>query len=243
MKAYRLEGSIYSGRPTEELLTVQEILSPISADDSSLVRCIGLNYKDHAAEVKMAIPTVPTLFIKPRTAIAGPGPIPIPKIAQGTTDYEGELAFVLSKDAKNIKASEWRDYVLGFTVCNDVSAREEQFKTTQWCFSKGFDGSCTLGPILLSAADIDPNNLKIKTIHNGTVRQDGSTANFIFNVGEVLEFLSQGTTLEKGSVIITGTPAGVGVSCSPRVILVDGDDITVGIEGIGTLVNQIQYDK
>ncbi|GAD93501.1 hypothetical protein PVAR5_2112 [Paecilomyces variotii No. 5] len=236
-----IHGSIFDGVVTEKTLQVARLLSPIGIEDVSIIRCLGLNYRDHAREANMAIPDVPVLFIKPRTALNGPYPakINVPKIAQdGSSDYEAELSVILSKSGRDIPESEAMDYVLGYTCSNDVSARTQQFKNSQWCFSKGFDGSCPLGPVLVSQSVLsDPHNLQIKAIHNGSVVQNSNTREMIFNIPSLISFLSQGTTLEKGTVIMTGTGPGIGAMRNPKVVLNDNDDMRVEIEQIGTLVN------
>jgi 2-keto-4-pentenoate hydratase/2-oxohepta-3-ene-1,7-dioic acid hydratase in catechol pathway len=176
----------------------KQLLAPIGIEEVPIIRCMGLNYRDHAKEANMPIPDVPVLFIKPRTALNGPHPakINVPKFAQdGSSDYEAELSIILSKSGRDIPESEAMDYVLGYTCSNDVSARTQQFKNSQWCFSKGkngitwgsfilyvtnaetgLDGSCPLGPVLVSSAAIgNPHNLSIKAIHNGSVVQDSNT--------------------------------------------------------------------
>lgn len=211
----------------------------------------------------MPIPTHPVLFIKPRQALSGPYPakISVPKIAQdGTSDYEGELTIIIKKDGRDIPKEKALDYVLGYTCGNDVSARTEQFRNSQWSFSKGFDSSAPIGPVLVATDQIkDPQNLRIKAIHNGDVVQDSSTKELIFGIEEAISFLSQGTTLERGCVIMTGTPPGIGAMRNPKVVLNHGDDMRVEIEGIGkcllntrmnlrsdvsqgTLINEIYYE-
>jgi 2-keto-4-pentenoate hydratase/2-oxohepta-3-ene-1,7-dioic acid hydratase in catechol pathway len=189
------------------LLSKIQLLSPIGMEDVPIIRCMGLNYRDHAKEANMPIPDVPVLFIKPRTALNGPHPakINVPKLAQdGTSDYEAELSVVLSKSGRDIPEAEALNYVLGYTCSNDVSARTQQFRNSQWSFSKGdkilssyltlfsccfqprymmlntnqtgFDGSCPLGPILVSPSGVgDPHALRIKAIHNGNIVQDSNT--------------------------------------------------------------------
>ncbi|RHZ50598.1 fumarylacetoacetate hydrolase family protein [Aspergillus thermomutatus] len=240
-----IRGSIFDGVVTDETLHVSRLLSPVDMETVPLIRCLGLNYRDHAREANMPIPHEPVLFIKPRTALNGPYPakIPVPKIAQdGSSDYEAELSLIMSKAGRDVPESEAMDYVLGYTCSNDVSARTQQFKNSQWCFSKGFDGSCPLGPVLVSPSEIDPHQLAIKAIHNGTVVQDSNTREMIFNIPQIISFLSQGTTLERGTVIMTGTGPGIGAMRNPKVVLKHGDDMRVEIEGIGTLVNQVHYE-
>ncbi|KAJ5554554.1 hypothetical protein N7513_004513 [Penicillium frequentans] len=244
--AKEIKGSIFDGVVQDKVLTVARILAPISIDEVPIIRCMGLNYRDHALEANMPIPDVPVLFIKPRTALNGPHPakINVPKIAQdGTSDYEAELTIILSKDGKDIPEEDAMDYVLGYTSSNDVSARAQQWKNSQWSFAKGFDFSCPIGPILVSPSAIkDPHQLSIKAIHNGNTVQDSNTREMIFTIPQIISFLSQGTTLEKGTIIMTGTGPGIGAMRDPKVVLNHGDDIRVEIEKIGTLVNTVHYE-
>ncbi|ODM22993.1 hypothetical protein SI65_00582 [Aspergillus cristatus] len=238
-------GSIFDGTVTDKRLQVAQLLSPIEMENVPIIRCMGLNYRDHAREANMPIPDVPVLFIKPRTALNGPYPakINVPKIAQdGSSDYEAELSFIIGKSGRDIPESEAMNHVLGFTASNDVSARTQQFKNSQWSFSKGFDGSCPLGPVLVAPSVIDPHKLDIKAIHNGSVVQDSNTREMIFDIPKTISFLSQGTTLERGTVIMTGTGPGIGAMRDPKVVLNDGDDMRVAIENIGTLVNKVYYE-
>ncbi|PGH14876.1 hypothetical protein AJ79_02738 [Helicocarpus griseus UAMH5409] len=244
--AQLIQGSAFDGSTTNKILHVATLLSPIGTEEVPIVRCMGLNYRDHAREANMPIPDVPVLFIKPRTTINGPYPakINVPKIAQdGSSDYEAELSFILSKSGRDIPESEAMDYVLGYTCSNDVSARTQQFKNSQWCFSKGFDGSCPLGPVLVSPCAIpDPHKLQIQAIHNEQVVQDSNTGEMIFTIAQIISFLSQGTTLERGTVIMTGTGPGIGAMRDPKIVLKHEDDMRVKIENIGTLVNKVYYE-
>lgn len=185
----------------------------------------------------MPIPTHPVLFIKPRQAISGPYPqkITVPKIAQdSTSDYEAELTIIIGKTGRDIPKENAMEYVLGYTCGNDVSARTEQFRNSQWSFSKGFDGSAPIGPVLVAEDQIpDHRNLRIKAIHNGNVVQDSSSKELIFDIPAMIEYLSSGTTLERGCVIMTGTPPGIGAMRNPKVVLNHGDDMRVEIEHIG----------
>jgi len=204
-----------------------------------------LNYADHAAEANLPKPPVPVLFYKPVSSLIGPlSPITVPLVAQPVAehlpDYEAELTIVIGKPAKNVKESEALDYVLGYTAGNDMSFRKHQMTTSQWNFSKGFDDTTPFGPTIVSAKAIpDPQKLGLKTEVNGKVLQNGTTANQIFTVKQTVAFLSQGTTLEPGSIIMTGTPAGVGFVRKPAVYLKDGDEVRVWIDGIGTLINKV----
>ncbi|KAL3442836.1 hypothetical protein BJX65DRAFT_298735 [Aspergillus insuetus] len=246
VEVFRIEGSIYAGEVTEEVLHVQRLLSPIDPEGCSYIRCIGLNYKKHAQEAKMQIPKVPALFTKPRTAIADPFPatVRIPKVAQdGTSDYEAELVAVIGKRARDVSAQEASEYILGYTAGNDISARTAQLESPFPTFSKGLDSSCPIGPVLVSANSIsNPQSLSVKSILNGETMQDGNTSDMIFSVYELVAYLSQGTTLEPGTILLTGTPEGIGYFRSPRVFLDDGDDMRVSIGSIGTLINKIEYE-
>ncbi|KAL2835875.1 hypothetical protein BJY01DRAFT_238550 [Aspergillus pseudoustus] len=243
---YVIDGTIFDGRVTEQVLHVQSLLSPVSKEECSYIRCLGLNYTDHAKEANLPLPKAPILFTKPRTALAGPYPaaINVPQCAQdGTSDYEAELCLVIGKSGRDIPEENALDHVLGYTASNDVSARTLQLLTAQWSFSKGLDGSCPIGPVLVAASIIpDPQTLSIKAIYNGVTVQDGHTKDMIFSIKKQIAYLSQGTTLEAGTIILTGTPAGIGYFKEPRVVLQDGDEISVEIEKIGTLVSKVRYD-
>ncbi|KAL4940765.1 hypothetical protein BDV06DRAFT_213218 [Aspergillus oleicola] len=236
------------GQKTDKTETVGKLLSPLAQSEVGTIRCIGLNYTSHAREMSLDIPTVPTLFMKPDTSLADPFPTSstiLPKITQidGTGDYESEMAIVLGKDAKNVPETEALEYVLGYTASNDVSSRTSQMNQSQWCFSKGFDGACPLGPVLVSANTIrDVSKLSIRGLKNGVVMQEATPlTDLIFSVEKLVSFLSQGTTLRAGTVILTGTPPGVGAAKSPKEFLVPGDEFHVKISGgVGTLVSRFE---
>ncbi|EXK89427.1 hypothetical protein FOQG_07532 [Fusarium oxysporum f. sp. raphani 54005] len=247
--------NVFSGRSvlspgsrTDRTESVERLLSPLAQEEVGTIRCIGLNYVQHAKEVNMDIPTIPTLFLKPNTALGDPWPAPtlLPKITQndGSGDYESELAVVIGKAAKNVSEENAMDYVLGFTAANDVSSRVSQLNQSQWCFSKGFDGACPIGPTLVSTSEIpDPSKLHIRGLKNGKVLQDCLLDDLIFSVPKLVSFLSQGTTLPAGTVIITGTPAGVGMGRKPKETLSHGDEFRVEIlPHIGTLVNTFENE-
>jgi len=246
IEAYLINGTIFAPEVTSVVYSVKQLLSPVSIEDCNYIRCLGLNYMDHAKEANMALPKAPILFTKPRHALADPYPaaIPVPKAAQdGTSDYEAELCVVIGKTGRDIPEDKALDYVLGYTCSNDVSARTMQMLTTQWSFSKGLDGSCPIGPVLVSKDVIsDPQTLSIKAIYNGNTVQDGNTKDMIFNIKKQISYLSQGTTLEAGTIFLTGTPAGIGFFRKPQVVLEDGGDIRVEIEKIGTLINKVHYE-
>ncbi|KAF7309057.1 Fumarylacetoacetate hydrolase [Mycena kentingensis (nom. inval.)] len=199
---------------TERVLTVKELLTPLSRNEIKYVRCLGLNYSDHAKEGNLPPPEFPVLFVKPVTALIGPNaPVTIPRAAQPVEqhlpDYEVEFVIVIGKPAKDVSEDEALDYVLAYSGANDVSFRKHQMAVSQWTFSKGFDDTNPFGPCLVSAAAIpDPQTVPLKCIVNGETMQDGNTADQIFSVRQTVAFLSQGTTLEPGSIILTGTPKG-----------------------------------
>lgn len=202
--------------------------------------CIGLNYRDHAAESNMPIPERPVVFSKFSTAVIAPGePVVLPVTSQ-QVDYEAELAVVIGRRAKCVSASSAYDYVLGYTAFNDVSARDFQFADGQWQRGKSCDTFAPMGQTIVTTDVItDPHKLSIKLILNGKTMQDSNTDQLIFGVPELIEFLSQTITLEPGDVIATGTPPGVGFARKPPVFLQPGDEMVVDIEGIGKLGNPV----
>ena len=202
--------------------------------------CIGLNYRDHAAESKMAIPERPVVFSKFATAVIAPGePVVLPA-SSTQVDYEAELAVVIGRRAKNVSAARALDYVLGYTCFNDVSARDFQFADGQWQRGKSCDTFAPMGPTIITADAVpDPHKLSIKLVLNGKTMQDSNTNQLIFGVPELVEFLSETITLEPGDVIATGTPPGVGFARKPPVFLQPGDKMEVVIENVGWLNNPV----
>jgi len=214
-----------------------QLLAPIA--HPTKIICLGLNYYDHAREQNAPIPNEPIIFIKPHTTVTGPKqPILKPKRVK-QLDYEAELAVVIGKKAKNIALSEARNHIFGYTILNDVSARDVQFKDKQWTRGKSFDTFAPIGPYIATADQIkNPNNLKIKTWVNQELRQDSSTKNMVFKPHEIVHYLSKVMTLEPTDIISTGTPAGVGFAMKPEPkFLEHGDTVTVEIEVIGRLEN------
>ncbi|MEE2614233.1 MAG: fumarylacetoacetate hydrolase family protein [Verrucomicrobiota bacterium] len=239
----RIEGCIFSNyKETNEIASVKKLLTPVNP---STILCIGLNYRKHAEEGGAEIPENPVLFMKMPSTAQNPGdPILLPrKLNSESVDYECELAVVIGRDCKNVSKENALEYVLGYTCANDVSARDWQKNGGggQWCRGKTFDTFCPLGPSLVTRDEIsNPNNLNIKTILNKEVMQDWNTNDMIFDVPTLIEFLSGSTKLAAGTVILTGTPHGVGFARTPPVLLKDGDEISIEIEGIGTLTNPVQ---
>ncbi|KAF7302288.1 Ras-GAP domain-containing protein [Mycena indigotica] len=243
IKAHEIVGSALdiSAQVTNKVLTVKELLSPLAREEVKYVRCLGLNYVDHAAEANIPPPELPVLFVKPVSSLIGPcATVVIPKAAQPANehlpDYEVELVIVIGKLARDVSEKDALDYVLGYTGANDVSFRKHQMAVSQWTFSKGFDDTNPFGPCIVSTAAItDPQTIPLKCTVNGAVMQDGNTRDQIFSVRKTIAFLSQGTTLEPGSLILTGTPKGVGFVRKPPVYLKDGDSMSVWLgQGIGT---------
>ncbi|MBX7168659.1 MAG: fumarylacetoacetate hydrolase family protein [Pirellulales bacterium] len=238
----RLEGSILAApRDSGEAADVHKLLAPIEPRD---IICIGLNYRRHAAEGNQPIPEQPVVFMKNSGTLTNPGdPIVLPrKLRSDMVDYECELAVVLSRACYNVSKADALDYVLGYTCANDVSARDWQMKWggSQWCRGKTFATFCPLGPCLVTADEIaNPNALAIKTVLNGQTMQDWTTEDMIFDVPTLIEFLSGSTRLQPGTVILTGTPHGVGGARKPPVFLQPGDRISIEIEKIGVLENPV----
>ena len=239
-----IEGTIFETyRVTDRVVRIDKLLAPVEPPS---ILCVGLNYRRHAEETGAKMPDYPVLFIKAVNALNNPGdPIVIPKVAPGQVDCEGELAVVIGKPGKNIEPHQALDHVLGYTCANDVSARRWQKEGggKQWCRGKSFDTFCPLGPCLVTPDEIpDPNNLKIKTTLNDGIMQDSTTADMIFDVPSLVSFLSEGTTLLPGTVILTGTPQGVGFARNPPVFLKKGDRVAIEIERIGTLVSPVSEE-
>ena len=202
--------------------------------------CVGLNYRDHAEEQGAELPEAPLLFAKFTTALIGPGePIVIPPLVQ-QCDYEAELGVVIGSRVKGISKENAFEAVRGYICANDVSARDLQFGDGQWTRGKSPDTFCPVGPALVPASEIsDPHDLRIRAIVSGEVLQDSTTANLIFGIDEIISYASQTSTLEPGDLILTGTPAGVGVFRDPKRLLRPGDEVTIEIEGIGALTNPV----
>jgi len=202
---------------------------------------IGLNYLDHIRESDAPRPQVPLVFTKFPTSVIGPGdPIPIDETLTERVDWEVELAAVIGRRLRRVDADEALTGVLGYTIANDVSARDLQFSDGQWVRAKSLDGFCPLGPVIVTADEIpDPQRLGLRTIVNGETMQDSTTAEMLFGVAQLIEFCSRSFTLEPGDVILTGTPWGCGEFMEPRRSLHPGDRVEVSIEGIGSMTNPV----
>ena len=240
--ARQIVGDIFAAyEVTKEPAQVKKLLAPVAP---VAFFCIGLNYRRHAEEGKAPLPQFPVLFMKSPAAVQHPGePIVLPRhLRSEEVDYECELAVVIGQRCKNVPKEQALDYVLGYTCANDVSARDWQGKWggSQWCRGKTFDTFAPLGPCLTLKDEIsDPRALKIRTLLNDQVMQDWRCDDMIFDVPALIEFLSGSTTLLPGSVILTGTPHGVGFARTPPVFLQPGDRVTVEIDRIGALTNPV----
>ena len=234
-----IEGALFGAfAVTDRVADVRKLLAPVEPVN---LLCIGLNYRRHAAEGNAPVPERPVLFMKATTAVQHPGePIVLPRhLRSNEVDYECELAVVIGKRCKNVTRERALDYVLGYTCANDVSARDWQIKWggSQWCRGKTFDTFAPLGPCLVLKDEIpDPAALKIRTVLNGVVMQDWTCDDFIFDVPAVIAFLSGSTTLLPGTVILTGTPHGVGFARKPPVYLQPGDQVIATGEAEGPFI-------
>lgn len=239
LDALRKQLSSFSG--VDYAATDVELLAPIPRPGKILA--LGLNYRDHAAEAGMELPKIQSWFAKMPTAVNGPyDPVHLPRVSD-KLDYEAELAFVIGKRVRHATAQSAKDAIAGFCCANDVSVRDFQFHSTQFVVGKSFDTHCPFGPWLTSADEIpDPQNLSIQCSVNGEIRQDSNTSDMVFDVYQMVEYLSQAMTLEPGDLILTGTPAGVGAVRKPRLYLKPGDVVRVEVEGLGHLENRVTVE-
>ena len=239
---FRLVGDIYGEfSQSDERLSPVRRLIPI---EPTAIYAIGLNYREHANEMGAEVPEYPVVFMKSTTSVLDPEePILLPRhLHSDQVDYECELAVVIGRECKNVAVEDALDYVLGYTCANDVSARDWQkfHGGGQWIKGKSFDSFCPLGPILVTADRIpNPQILPIRTILNGEIRQESFTGDMIFSVAELIAFLSGSTTLMPGTVILSGTPPGVGVAATPQRFLKPGDKVAIEVSGIGILRNPV----
>jgi 2-keto-4-pentenoate hydratase/2-oxohepta-3-ene-1,7-dioic acid hydratase in catechol pathway len=220
-------------------LSAVSLLAPIAFPPKII--CLGLNYFDHAAETNSAVPDEPVIFMKPHTAIIGPNQRIVKPRFVKELDYEGELAIVMGKTGKNIPVGEAKNHIFGYTVFNDVSARDFQFKDGQWTRGKSFDTFAPTGPCITTENQLEnTDEMAIRTWVNGELRQNGTTRNMVFNVSQIVHHLSRVMTLEPCDIIATGTPAGVGHAMKPKYYLRHRDVVRIEIEGIGTLENTVE---
>jgi len=230
-------------KPVDQGVPIAQRLAPIAPPN---IYCVGLNYRQHAHETNEELSKYPVFIMKPTSAVQHPDePIIIPAACErgDEVDYEVELAIVIGKAGRDIAPEQAYDHVLGYTVANDVSARKWQKHAGggQWVRAKSFDTFCPLGPVLVTSDEIeDPQNLAMSTTVNGQTLQDNNTNDMIFTIREIIAFLSRDTTLLPGTVILTGTPEGVGVARTPPIFLKPGDSVTCTIESIGSLTNLVE---
>lgn len=225
--------------PDAEQIALSEVqlLAPVRKPGKIL--CVGLNYRDHAIESKMTIPEVPTIFLKLPNAVTGPDTDIVLPRNSSQPDYEAEFAAVIGCAGRNIRAEDWEKYVLGYTILNDVSARDVQLATSQWTLGKSFDTFAPMGPAIVTKDEIaDPHALDIRLAIDGEVLQHSNTKHLIFKLPELIAYISAIVPLEPGDVISTGTPAGVGLGRTPQRWLKPGEEIVITVEGIGELRNR-----
>ena len=216
---------------------------PLSIRRPGKIVCVGLNYLDHAQEGGMELPKAPLLFAKWPNTLIGDGDAIVLPPETTEVDYEAELGVVIGTTAKRVSEADALGHVEGYICLNDVSARDMQFGDGQWTRGKSLDTFCPVGPRLVPREEIDdPQELGIRCILNGETMQDSSTAQMIFSVAEIIAYVSKVITLEPGDLIATGTPAGVGVFKDPKVLLEDGDEVSIEIDGLGTLTNPVQKE-
>lgn len=217
---------------------------PLPFEHPQKIICVGLNYRDHAEEQGTDLPKAPLLFAKwPNTLIGAGEAIVLPRDAR-EVDYEAELGVLIDRRTRGVSERDALDVVRGYTCLNDVSARDLQFADGQWTRGKSPDTFCPVGPHLVPREQIDdPQALAIRCVLNGETMQDSSTSQMIFSVAEIIAYISRTITLEAGDLIATGTPAGVGVFRDPKVLLQDGDEVTVEVEGLGALTNPVKRES
>jgi len=230
---------LVSTQETDERLELEKVrlLAPVAPPN---ILAIGLNYREHAAESSAELPRAPVLFLKANTSVIGPGePIRLPKMAPNEVDYEAELAIVMRKQARDVGSGEALDYVFGYTCGNDVSARDAQLREDkQWARGKSFDTFCPIGPWI--ETELDPQSAAVICRLNGQEMQNSNTGDMIFPAAELVSYLSRCMTLLPGTVIMTGTPSGVGFARKPPVFLRAGDCVEIEIGGLGTLLNPVE---
>lgn len=251
-------GESISTAPAAVPLSDAELLAPLSAPPTNIM-CVGKNYRSHAKEFARSgfdssaspssaspsgaddIPTHPIIFTKPSTSISSPSAdIPLIEGLDQGVDYEAELAVVIGKPGRFIPKERAMEHVFGFTVVNDVTARDLQKVHKQWFLGKGIDGFCPMGPWIVTRDEVDSTNLRITCMVNGELRQDGNTGDLIFDIPTLIETISRSVTLRPGNIIATGTPEGVGIGFTPPRFLADGDIVECAIEGIGSIRNRVR---
>lgn len=242
-RARRIDGDLF-GR-FEVSNVEKKVVRRLAPVDPPNVFCIGLNYRAHAEESGAKFPDAPVIFLKATTAVTAPGtPILLPQEAPDAVDYECELAIIIGRKTHNVSEDDALDCVFGYTCANDVSARDCQLhRDQQWARGKSFDTFCPLGPHAVTADEVDGDHLDLRTILNGKVMQDSNTSDMIFSCRQIVSYLSRQFTLLPGTVICTGTPAGVGFARKPPVFLQPGDEVTIDIAAIGQLTNPVLAEQ
>lgn len=238
-EALQKVAELVANPPAEATVPLNSVKLCAPIPKPTKIICVGLNYRDHAIESKMEIPTRPTIFSKYNNTVIGSGDdIVLPKNSE-KPDYEAEFAFVIGKGGRHIKAENWQEHVFGYMNLNDVSARDVQLAVSQWVMGKTFDTFAPMGPYLVTADEIaDPHNLTIALTVNGETLQNSNTKELIFKIPDLVEFLSSIMTLEPGDIVSTGTPSGVGFSYTPPKWLKPGDEVVVKVQGLGELRNK-----
>jgi 2-keto-4-pentenoate hydratase/2-oxohepta-3-ene-1,7-dioic acid hydratase in catechol pathway len=224
----------------EDALELERLVLGPPVPDPEKIICVGLNYRDHAEESGLALPTAPMLFAKFRNSLVGSrADVELPKVSD-KVDYEAELAVVIGRRARDVAAGRALDVVAGVMAFNDLTARDLQHQTSQWLAGKAVDGFAPCGPALVTTEELgDLQALRLSARVNGRLVQDGTTADMIFSIADTIAFISRTLTLEPGDIIATGTPAGVGISRDPPILLDDGDLVEVEVEGVGRLSNRM----
>jgi 2,4-didehydro-3-deoxy-L-rhamnonate hydrolase len=216
---------------------------PLAIEVPEKIICVGLNYEEHAAEGGREPPALPILFAKWNNTLIGPGDAIVIPTAVQIPDYEGELGVIIGKRASRVSEDAALDYVGAYCCVNDVSARDHQRAQPQWCYGKSPDTFCPVGEAVPASEIPDPQQLRLRTILNGEVMQDASTRDMIFGVRQLIAFITRLVTLEPGDLIATGTPAGIGALRNPPVLLKEGDEVTVEIDGIPSLTNPVRAER
>ncbi|MGW7024616.1 fumarylacetoacetate hydrolase family protein [Streptomyces decoyicus] len=235
-------------RATAHPLPHVELLAPLPRPPRNIL-CVGKNYRDHAEEFDRsgfnaaatgAVPEAPMIFTKPPETVTGHrASIRLPRKVTGCLDYEAELAVVIGRTGRSISREEAHRHIFGYTIVNDITARDLQARHGQWFLGKALDSSCPMGPWIVTADEIDPAAQRIRCWVNDELRQEADTGDLVFDIPALIETISAGTTLLPGDVIATGTPAGVGAGFTPPRFLTDGDSVRIEISGIGTLANTV----
>ncbi|NWJ73922.1 fumarylacetoacetate hydrolase family protein [Pseudonocardia sp. ICBG1122] len=228
--------------PDESVAVTEVRLCPVVPHPDKIV-CVGLNYHAHVGETGRDLPTYPVLFTKFASALVGPRDEIVLPPEPEAVDYEAELAVVVGRAGRRIPRERALEHVLGYTVANDVTMRDYQYKTHQWLQGKAWEGSTPLGPYLVSPDEADVSAAGIRTLLRGEKLQDSDTSRLIFDVPTLIATVSEFTTVLPGDVILTGTPGGVGYRRDPQVLLADGDEVTVEVDGVGTLVNRVRLER